>query len=87
VWPLSGWPSTSSEPGSVRVTYKSGYGQGDEEEQQAAVPASIRHWMLLRIATAYVHRQELMQGTAQVADLPGRWVDSLLDRERIWGYR
>lgn len=81
------WPATSGERGSVRVTYKSGYGQGDEDTQQAAVPPSIRHWLLLRIATAYVHRQELLQGTAQVADLPGRFADSLLDRERIWGYR
>lgn len=87
--PIAGvsWPQVSAEPGSVRVTYKSGYAQGDEDEQHAAVPPSIRHWMLLRIATAYAHRQELMQGTSQVADLPGRWADSLLDRERIWDYR
>lgn len=89
VRPIAGvaWPSTHDDPGSVRITYKSGYsGDPDEAKQQAAVPPSIRHWLLLRIATAYRQRGELVEGVT-VADLPGRWADSLLDRERLWGYR
>lgn len=93
VRPIAGvaWPATSAEGGgNVRVTYKAGYsgaaGAGAEAAQQAAVPPSLRHWLLLRIATAYRNRGELVEGVT-VADLPGRWADSLLDRERVWGHR
>jgi uncharacterized phiE125 gp8 family phage protein len=78
------WPSTYALPGSVRVNYTAGYLAGTEQEQQAAVPASVKRWMLARIATAYQFREELLAGTI-VSQLPGRFVDSALDRECFYG--
>ena len=49
----------------------------------AAVPASVKNWMLLAIATAYEHRAELLAGVT-VSALVGRFVDRLLDRERVY---
>ncbi len=78
------WPITHPEAGSVKVTYTAGYASGDEAAQQAAVPACIKHWLLLRCGTAYEHRQELAVGVA-VAALPNRFHDALLDSERVYG--
>ena len=79
------WPAISSEPESVKVTYKAGYATGDATAQRAAVPPAIKHWMLLRIGTAYLHRDELIVGTI-VSQLPGRFVDGLLDAEKVWEF-
>lgn len=78
------WPLTYPFAGSVRINYTAGYASGNEAAQQAAVPASIKRWMLARIVTAFEHRLELLAG-ATVASLPNRFVDSALDRERVYG--
>lgn len=78
------WPSVYAFPGSVKVTYTAGYAAGNEAAQQAAVPASIKRWMLARIATAYEHRLELIAGVP-VSSLPNRFIDSALDRETVYG--
>lgn len=80
------WPGTYPQPGSVRVTYTAGYAAGTENEaaQQAAVPASVKRWILARVATAYQYREEVLAG-ASVAQLPNRFIDSALDRERFYG--
>jgi len=82
--PTASWPGTYDMPGSVRVNYTAGYAAGTEAEQQAAVPASIKRWILARVATAYNFRDALIAGT-QVAELPNRFIDSALDRERVYG--
>lgn len=79
------WPTLYPFPGSVRIDYTAGYSDSaTESAQQAAVPASVKRWMLARIATAYEHRLELIAG-ASVASLPNRFIDSALDRERVFG--
>jgi uncharacterized phiE125 gp8 family phage protein len=82
--PTASWPGTYGMPGSVRVNYTAGYAAGTEAVQQAAVPASVKRWILARTTTAYDFRDELIAGTI-VSALPNRFVDSALDRERVYG--
>jgi len=82
--PAASWPGTYGMPGSVRVNYTAGYAAGTEAQQQAAVPASVKRWILARTTTAYDFRDELIAGTI-VSALPNRFVDSALDRERVYG--
>lgn len=56
---------------------------GDEAAQQAAVPADVKHWLLLATGTAYAQRESLA-ADQNLLELPGRTFDGLLDRERIW---
>ena len=71
------WPIPLPQIGAVRVDYTAGYGT-----TAASVPAGIRHWMLLRVASLYEHREEaavMQRGTVNA--LP--WVDGLLDPYRV----
>lgn len=81
---LATWPVTYPFRGSVRVNYTAGYATGTESAQQAAVPASVKRWILARIATAYVYREDIIAGMP-VSALPNRFVDSALDRECVYG--
>ena len=70
------WPTALPQIGSVQVNYTAGYG-----DAAADVPEGIRHWMLVRINTAFENREEfaiLQRGT--VSALP--YVDYLLDEYR-----
>lgn len=66
------WPSCRETPGSIRVDFTSGYGNA------AAVPAPIKGWMLLTLATLYAQREAIVTGTI-VAELPRAVWDGLLD--------
>lgn len=79
------WPSLYDGINTVKITYTAGYASGNEAAQQAAVPANIKHWLLLATGTAYAQRESLAAGV-NLLELPGRTFDGLLDRERIWGY-
>lgn len=72
------WPSTLDTANAVRVRFTCGYGAA------AAVPAAIKSWMLLRIGTLYKVREEVVAGRS-LAELPGGYVDRLLDPYRVWG--
>jgi uncharacterized phiE125 gp8 family phage protein len=72
------WPDTLDTANAVRVRFTCGYGAA------AAVPAAIKSWMLLRIGTLYKMREEVVVGVS-VADIPGGYVDRLLDPYRTWG--
>lgn len=70
------WPIPLPQIGAVQVNYTAGYG-----DAAADVPEGIRHWMLVRINTAFENREEvavLQRGT--LAALP--YVDYLLDEYR-----
>lgn len=70
------WPSTANEPNAVKVTYTAGYGAA------AAVPATVKAWMLLQVGALYRNREAFAQGLT-VTDLPGGFVDRLLDGARV----
>lgn len=74
------WPIQLPEIGSVQVTYTAGYGA-----TAAAVPAGIKHWMLMRIKSLYDNRGEIAQvERGRLEPLP--WVDCLLDPYKVvWG--
>ncbi len=66
------WPSCRIQPGSVAINFTCGYGAA------AAVPASIKSWMLLAIGTWYGQREGIITGTI-VAELPRDFFAALLD--------
>jgi len=72
------WPSVRVQANAVKVRAIAGYGAA------SAVPASIKHWMLMRIGTMYEKRDQFVEGL-RFAELPQQWVDSLLDAERVTG--
>ncbi|MGQ5524259.1 head-tail connector protein [Chitinimonas sp. PSY-7] len=73
LYPLNGdWPDTASLPDAVQIDMRCGYG-----DMTDAVPMPIRHWMLLRLAGAFEHRNTLLTGAA--AELPRSHLDGLLD--------
>lgn len=71
------WPVTYAVPNAVRVRFVCGYGDAGSD-----VPESIRHWMLIAIATWYAHRESIQAG--QVVGLPDRFWHRLLDPYRIY---
>lgn len=72
------WPATRDIANAVRVDFTAGYGPAATD-----VPASVRQWMLLQIGAA-VKQAEAFASGFTVAELPNRWVDGLLDRERTY---
>lgn len=70
------WPSTREQPTAVTVRMVSGYGLA------AAVPASIKTWMLIAIATLYAQREAVIVGTIS-SELPRGFYDGLLDPYRV----
>jgi uncharacterized phiE125 gp8 family phage protein len=76
------WPSTLMQIGGVQVAYNAGLGTGALADS-ALVAENVRQWMLIRIATAYEHREEVEQ-VARGRLEPLAYVDSLLDLEREW---
>lgn len=72
------WPGTQDGANAVRVRFTAGYGPA-----AADVPANIRQWMLMQIATAHKHRESFASGIS-ITDLPNRFVDGLLDEARTY---
>lgn len=78
------WPTLYEGINNVRIDYTAGYSSGNEAAQQGAVPNAVKQWLLLAVATAYAQRESIAAGM-NFMDLPGRFFDGFLDRERIWG--
>jgi uncharacterized phiE125 gp8 family phage protein len=69
------WPVPRCETANaVQVTFAAGYADA------AAVPAGIKHWILVRLADMFAHRGEESQG--QTFQAPA-YTDSLLDPYRV----
>ena len=66
------WPPCRVQPDSVVIAYTAGYGNA------AAVPSSIKAWMLMAIGTMYSHREAIITGTI-VAEVPRDFFAGLLD--------
>ena len=73
------WPDTYAVISAVRVQFTAGYGA-----TAASVPANIRMWMLATVGTMYAQR-ESVDLAGRVAVIPGRFIDRLLDSERVYG--
>lgn len=65
------WPSCRAQPDSVVVAYTAGYGAA------AAVPSSIKAWMLMAIGTMYGQREAVGEG--QKNEVPRDFFAGLLD--------
>lgn len=70
------WPTTEAGINKVVVTYTAGYG-----DTAAAVPASLKHWMLLALSDLYENRSAHGEKPA----VPHNFVDGLLDPYRVLG--
>lgn len=70
------WPLTRNEPGAVRIEFTAGYGDA------ADVPASIKNWILMAVATWYRQREGIVTGTI-VSQLPRDFCAALLDQYTI----
>ena len=79
--PVSGytWPITKEVVNAVRVQFTAGYGA-----TAASVPASVRQWMLVTVAALYAQRESFDLG-GRAGLLPERFIDRLLDKEKVWG--
>jgi uncharacterized phiE125 gp8 family phage protein len=72
------WPPTLDTVNTVRIRFTVGYGA-----TAADVPQAIRAWLLVRVASLYAQREAHVSGVS-VAELPGRFIDGLLDPYRVW---
>ncbi|MFD1556029.1 head-tail connector protein [Paraburkholderia silviterrae] len=73
------WPDTLNTTNAVQISFTAGYGDAKD------VPAGIKSWIMLRVATLYENREQVaILNRGQVHDLP--YVDQLLDSYRIMGY-
>jgi uncharacterized phiE125 gp8 family phage protein len=70
------WPSTRNEPGAVRIEFTAGFGTAEN------VPASIKNWILMAVATWYRQREGIVTGTI-VSELPRNFCEALLDQYTI----
>lgn len=57
------WPSYRSEQESITITYVAGYGA------TADIPAEIKAWILLNVATLYENRETVTIGAGGVIDI------------------
>lgn len=70
--PVTSWPSISATKlNSVRVQYVAGY-------TPETIPADIRLWLLVRVATLYSQRETMVVG-GQLTELGRNFVDCMLD--------
>lgn len=79
------WPSTSPEIHAVRVDYVCGYGGTTPDDQRGAIPAPIKQWVRMQLATWWTNREGLVVG-ASVLELPRMAWMSLLDPYIVWGH-
>ena len=79
--PEKSWPETQDRINAVAITYKAGYRLGGTaQEQRTAVPADIRAFLLIRVATLYENRESSVTGTI-VSSVPA--LDSLWQSYRV----
>jgi uncharacterized phiE125 gp8 family phage protein len=71
------WPATRTQNNAVKVRFVAGYGL------PAAVPQCIKSWMLVRIATLFSNRQQIIIGPGGKIEIEAAFIDSLLDSERV----
>lgn len=76
------WPTTLTDINAVRVIYKAGYSaSATTGTAQAAVPKSLRQWILLAVGDMYSHRS----AGSERPTVPHNFADRLLDRYKVYG--
>lgn len=70
------YPALSWRVNAVRVTFTAGYADA------AAVPKSIKQWMMIRIATLFEHREEIVVGVS-VTPIQNNYNDYLISKYRV----
>lgn len=84
IQPLNGndWPAIlDGQIAAVKIGFTCGYayeGSPQDDAQREALPALLRNWMQVRIASFYENRESLVVG-AQFQQPPRDYVDGLLD--------
>ena len=74
------WPLTRYQMNAVTIRFVAGYGAA------AAVPAGIKNWMLMRLATLWENRQAVViERGMNMIELPPSFIDGLLDPYRVYG--
>lgn len=71
------WPVTRDQANAVTIRFTTGYADAN------AVPGDMRAWLLLTAAFIYAQREVMVLG-GKVAEIPARFVDSLLDPYRVF---
>jgi uncharacterized phiE125 gp8 family phage protein len=79
IWPFwvlpavdTDWPATRSQANAVIIRMVKGY------DAQSKIPGDVRAWLLLTVGFLFAQR-EAFDSTGKVAEIPSRFVDSLLD--------
>lgn len=75
--PDANWPATQNRINAVEVAFTCGYGA------PSAVPQGIKHWMLMKVATLYEARTEVLVTPGKVEIASFDFVDNLLDPYRV----
>lgn len=70
------WPGTYNAANAVKVRYVAGFGDA------AAVPDSIKQWILLAVGAWYANREAIAQNESYA--LPHGCLDGLLDPYRVY---
>lgn len=70
------YPAISWMVNAVRVTFTAGYADA------VSVPKSIKQWMLIRIATLFEHREEIVVGVS-VTPIQNNYNDYLISKYRV----
>lgn len=70
------YPTISWMVNAVRVTFTAGYADAE------AVPKSIKQWMMIRIATLFEHREEIVVGVS-VTPIQNNYNDYLISKYRV----
>lgn len=71
------WPDTRDQANAVTIRFTTGYADAN------SVPGDMRAWLLLTAAFIYAQREVMVLG-GKVAEIPARFVDSLLDPYRLF---
>lgn len=71
------WPAVQGSANAVTIRCATGYANA------AAIPGDMRAWLLMTAAYLYTQREVMVTG-GKVAEIPSRFVDSLLDPYRVF---
>ena len=71
------WPAAYAADDAVRIRFAAGYGADG-----TFVPQPLRAWIMIRVASLYAQREAFAAGIS-IAEIPGRYIDGLLDAYRL----